>query len=103
MENTLADVQDRQIVPRIWQKDYSVWKDDPFEIGDRLGWLDLANTMLPQVADLKGFANQIKDLGYGHVVLLGMGGSSLASEVIMQTFGNAPGYPKLIVLDSTLP
>ncbi|PKB65663.1 MAG: glucose-6-phosphate isomerase [SAR202 cluster bacterium Io17-Chloro-G3] len=103
VENTLADVQDRQVVPRIWQKDYSVWKDDPFEIGDRLGWLDLTNTMLPQVADLKDFANQIKDLGYTHVVLLAMGGSSLAPEVIRQTFGNAPGYPELIVLDSTLP
>ena len=48
-------------------------------------------------------ANEVRDAGFRHVVLLGMGGSSLGPEVLRQTFGSAPGYPELIVLDSTVP
>jgi transaldolase/glucose-6-phosphate isomerase len=93
-----------QVGRRIWEKDVTVWSSTPLpELSDRLGWLNLPQTMRTETARYHGFADEIKADGVSHVVLLGMGGSSLAPEVYMSTFGNAPGYPDLIVLDSTHP
>ncbi len=89
---------------RFWKKDYRLWSANQVpEISDRMGWLGLAEVMQEQVERLVSFAKEIKDEGFTHVVLLGMGGSSLAPEVFQRTFGNAAGYPELIVLDSTHP
>ncbi len=89
---------------RLWAKDYTLWSSWPMkEITDRMGWLHLPETMHEQLNDLLEFREQAKAEGFTHAVLLGMGGSSLAPEVYQTTFGNAPGYPKLIVLDSTHP
>jgi len=104
VEKRLKDWQDAQVAKRIWQKDHTVWsKDLQPELTDRLGWLELPETMEKQLAALRSFADKAKADGMKHVVLLGMGGSSLAPEVFQETFGNAPGYPKLRVLDSTHP
>jgi len=103
VEETLADLSRRDIVGRIWWKDHTVWKPDPTEITNRLGWLSVTQSMSEQVPALQSFAQEIRDDGFRHVVLLGMGGSSLGPEVLWQTFGSAPGYPELIVLDSILP
>ena len=73
------------------------------EIEDRLGWLDLPLRMLSEIPDLTAFASEISAKGFEHVVVLGMGGSSLAPEVFQNTFGNTAGYPRLTVLDSTHP
>ena len=103
VEATLADL-DRSGVPgRIWRKDHTVWKPSPEEIADRLGWLNVTDVMRRAAPTLHSFANEVRDAGFQHVVLLGMGGSSLGPEVLRQTFGSAPGYPELIVLDSVLP
>jgi glucose-6-phosphate isomerase/transaldolase/glucose-6-phosphate isomerase len=59
--------------------------------------------MADQVSNLESFAQEIQAAGFRHLVLLGMGGSSLGPEVLRQTFGSARGYPELIVLDSTVP
>ncbi len=89
---------------RFWKKDYTLWSPKQVsEISDRMGWLNLPEVMHEQIDQLLGFAREIKDEGFTHVVLLGMGGSSLAPEVFQRTFGNAAGYPELIVLDSTHP
>ncbi len=89
---------------RIWAKDPTVWAEtDLPELTDRLGWLSLPEEMAATVSDLEGFAAEIVAEGFRFVVLLGMGGSSLAPEVFQATFGNAAGYPELIVLDSTHP
>ena len=89
---------------RLWQKDPTLWSPQPVpELVDRLGWLNLPEQMHEQLDDLAGFARQARVDGIRHVVLLGMGGSSLAPEVFQQSFGNAPGHPALIVLDSTHP
>ncbi len=89
---------------RLWRKDPTLWAPKPLpELADRLGWLTLPETMHECVADLQAFAKEVKDEGIRHVVLLGMGGSSLAPEVYQRTFGSAPGYPTLLVLDSTHP
>ena len=59
--------------------------------------------MLGEVDDLTAFADDVRHDGIKHVVLLGMGGSSLGPEVLSQCFGGRDGFPELIVLDSTLP
>jgi len=89
---------------RLWEKDSTLWfeKSVP-EITNRLGWLTLPEMMHDQLEDLVSFAEEVKNNGTRHIVLLGVGGSSLASEVYQKTFGNRPGYPELMVLDSTHP
>ena len=104
VEKRLKEWQTALVGKRIWEKDHKVWsKDVQPELTDRLGWLELPETMEKEVAALSAFADKAKADGMKHVVLLGMGGSSLAPEVFQETFGNAPGYPKLRVLDSTHP
>ncbi len=103
VEKTAADLEQRNVIGRIWQKDHSVWKPDPTEITNRLGWLNVTELMREQVPALESFAGEIRDAGFRHAVLLGMGGSSLGTRVLQATFGSAPGYPELIVLDSTVP
>lgn len=89
---------------RVWAKDPSLWHPEPqTEILDRLGWLTLPERMQDKCEDILSFANQIQEEGFSHILLLGMGGSSLAPEVFQKTFGNAPDYPELFVLDSTHP
>jgi transaldolase/glucose-6-phosphate isomerase len=100
---TLARLVDANIIQRIWQKDYTVWKPEPAEITNRLGWLAVIDLMNEQVPMLQSFARDVRDASFRHVVLLGMGGSSLGSEVLGRVFGSAQQYPELIVLDSTLP
>jgi transaldolase / glucose-6-phosphate isomerase len=89
---------------RLWDKDPTLWasKDTP-EITNRMGWLHLPEKMHEQIADLTQFREEVKSGGFTHAVLLGMGGSSLAPEVFQETFRNSPGYPELLVLDSTHP
>ena len=89
---------------RIWTKDPALWHPEPQPgITDRLGWIELPERMQEKCEDILSFAYQIKNEGFSHVLLLGMGGSSLAPEVFQKTMGNAPGFPELIVLDSTHP
>ena len=103
VEDALADLSRRDIVERMWRKDHTVWKPASTEITNRLGWLTVPELMNEQIPALQSFAQEIRDDGFRHVVLLGMGGSSLGPEVLRQTFGSAARYPELIVLDSTIP
>ena len=103
VEAVLADLSQRDVVGRIWQKDHTIWKPDPTEITNRLGWLTITDLMSEQIPALQSFAREVRDAGFRHVVLLGMGGSSLGPEVLRQIFGSAEEYPELIVLDSTVP
>ena len=97
------DIAARQPVARIWRKDHTLWKPTPDEITNRLGWLDLPRSMSQCVPDLTRFARDVRESGIQEVVLLGMGGSSLCAEVCRNTFGDREGYPRLTVLDSTVP
>ena len=103
VESTLRMWDEQNICKRIWEKDHTVWSPDPTELGNRLGWLFLPNTSLEEIEEIQAFAAEISDAAMRHVVLLGMGGSSLAPEVFAHTFGSSAGYPELIVLDSTHP
>ena len=99
----IESLQSDKVVPRIWERDYTVWKDDPAELSNRLGWLTVGDDLATETGDLKLFAESIAGHGYTTAVLLGMGGSSLAPEVLFSTFGSAPGALTLKVLDSTDP
>ena len=103
VDATLTDLENREVPTRIWRQDYTVWKPDPKEITDRLGWLTVTDFMSERLDNLNAFAQDVKNKGVQHVVLLGMGGSSLGPEVLRSVFGITPGYPELIILDSTVP
>ncbi len=102
----LRHVQSDQIVSRIWSKDGTVWKKEPAvqkDITSWLGWLDVVSLMQGRADEIKSFAKEVVDAGYTSVVLLGMGGSSLAPEVIHRVLGAKEGYPRFYMLDSTDP
>jgi transaldolase/glucose-6-phosphate isomerase len=91
---------------RLWEHDAHWWKSDPeavASINNRLGWLTIASDGRLDVARLKALQEESKAKGWKHVALLGMGGSSLAPEVLARVFGQQEGYPELLVLDSTDP
>lgn len=92
-----------QVVERIWQKDYRLWKQEPTEISNRLGWLTVHEQMRQQHEQLTQCVAAAHDLKIKDVVLLGMGGSSLGPEVFRTVFGIQKGSPRLWVLDTTVP
>ena len=102
-EAGMRKLADEQIIKRIWDGDYTVWRPDPTEISNRLGWLRIAAEMKGNLGRLDDFVQQVKEAGYSDVVLLGMGGSSLAPELFSKVFGTADGYLNLTVVDSTDP
>jgi transaldolase/glucose-6-phosphate isomerase len=90
------------VARRIWRKDDTLWGPaGQSEVANRLGWLTVPEQMRDALPDLLAFADEIRDAGVTDVVLLGMGGSSLAPEVIRRSFGDQAARPKLHVLDST--
>jgi len=100
------DLDHRDFVRRLWQKDATLWSKNPAEqqtISNALGWLTVADAMLEHVKELAAFAGEVRQAGFRDVVLLGMGGSSQSADLFAATFPSAPGYPKLHVLDSTVP
>lgn len=91
-----------EVLERLRAGDPKVWsRVDVPELADRLGWLDLYRTMRPRLDEIQKLADAAA--GVEHVVLLGMGGSSLAPEVFQSVYGKTEGRPRLIVLDSTHP
>ena len=88
---------------RMRAHDHTFWADNPAEISDRLNWLTLPEDMATLAPSLREFGESARADGYRHVVLLGMGGSSLGPEVIRRVIGNGAGYPQLLSLDSTVP
>jgi glucose-6-phosphate isomerase len=103
---TLARLDAQRFVERLWAKDASLWKAEPDHqrvIKNSLGWLAAPRRMLAGLGELLAFADEVRKAGYTHAVVLGMGGSSLCPDVCRATFGTAPGYLHLHVLDSTVP
>jgi transaldolase/glucose-6-phosphate isomerase len=98
----VAQAAEEDVARRIWRKDDTLWgpAGQP-EVANRLGWLTVAEQMREELDDLQAFAKGVRDEGVKDVVLLGMGGSSLAPEVIRRSFGEQAGWPSLHVLDST--
>ena len=97
---------DGKIIDRIWARDISAWgatdgSAAAKSIATRLGWLDIAETMTPHLGRLKALRDRVHAERIEAVYLLGMGGSSLCAEVLRSVFGIAPGFPELVVLDTT--
>ncbi len=95
------------VVQRIWDHDPDLWKQGDrkhaAEITQRLGWLDVVEWMRQRLPEVEAVARDIRSEGITDVVVLGMGGSSLAPEVLRQSFGAREGHPRLHVLDTTDP
>jgi glucose-6-phosphate isomerase len=98
-----ARLEASQAIERLWAQDYRLWKPDPTDIANRLGWLTIIEYMTDRTEELRNFAASAKTRRIRDVVLLGMGGSSLGPEVLRTTFGSSRGYPRVWVLDSTVP
>ena len=103
VDRRLARIEDGSVVPRIWARDHTVWREQPTEIADRLGWLTAPHASRAMIPDLLAFAEEAAADGLTHAVLMGMGGSSLAPEVFRRAFGVASGALDLRVLDTTHP
>ncbi len=89
------------LVRRLWQRDASVWSGA--DEAQWLGWLTIVEDESKKAADYAAFAAEVKQEGFTDAVVLGMGGSSLGPEVLAETFGQQPGFPRLRILDSTDP
>jgi len=112
-----AWAQEQQVLRRVWARDDALWAPGDDKPSERLGWLTAADHSLEQLADVLAFAAELRAEGFSDCALLGMGGSSLAPEVLWQTFGSGVPEPpeagspprtgggglRLHVLDSTHP
>jgi transaldolase/glucose-6-phosphate isomerase len=95
-----------QWVRKVWRKDATLWKSDETHqkiIKNALGWVTVPDLLVDNADELSAFAERVRADGFTHVMLLGMGGSSLCPEVFRRTFGQPAGCPELHVLDSTDP
>lgn len=105
-EDALRRAEREEFVRRIWGKDPTLWKsvaEHQKIINNSLGWLTVARWTAGRVDEMETFAREVCQAGFTHVVLLGMGGSSLCPEVFRRTFGKSEGFPELLVLDTTDP
>ena len=107
VQATLAKMDAAKLPERLWKQDPTLWKPadsaHQAEIKIRMGWLDVVDLMLTKVDEMRAFAAEIRKAGFTRAVLCGMGGSSLAPEVLRRTFGVAKGACDVAVLDSTDP
>ena len=106
VEEAAARLAAARATARLMGADVSLWPGDSTqreEMGRRMGWLDEPRRQQAESARLKVHRSWVRDRGFRQALLVGMGGSSLCPEVLSQTFGAAPGFPQLIVLDSTDP
>jgi len=106
LERAFASLREMRAVERIWGRDGTLWKraeGTVAQIEQRLGWLDLPTLMVVEIGRLYALQATLESEGYRHVVLLGMGGSSLAPEVLGQMIDRPSDAPDLVVLDSTDP
>ena len=98
----LNELSERDAVARLWAADHTLWRDDPTEISDRLGWLTVVPELLVGIDSLAAeCAKAVADVD--HVLIMGMGGSSLFPEVLATSFGPQPEAPTLHIVDTTDP
>lgn len=104
VERSLSQMREQKVIRRMFDLDHTVWKPEPDEITNRLGWLDIVDRMRPMVEDMHTFVDDVRRDGIKEVVLCGMGGSSLAPEMYSEIFGaSANRRLKLRILDTTSP
>ncbi|HLT16884.1 MAG TPA: hypothetical protein VK007_09290 [Acidimicrobiales bacterium] len=99
-----ADLVARDAVAGTFAGDHTLWREDPTELADRLGWIPVVEEMVASLGELRDRCSRLLAAApVEHVLVMGMGGSSLFPEVLAQTFGPHEGCPSLHVLDSTDP
>ena len=98
---TLEDWRKHGKLRDLWAHDAGLWTGA--DEAKWLGWLRIVDDRTADLPALQAFQDEIKAEGFQHVLLLGMGGSSLGPEVLAETFGKQPGFPELLILDSTDP
>jgi len=106
LEEAYARLDRLRFADALWQKQLDVWSADPAVqslVATRLGWLDALDIVTPQLPRLRAFADAVRRDGFTHVVLLGMGGSSLAPEVLRRILASENSTPSFHVLDSVDP
>jgi glucose-6-phosphate isomerase len=106
VEDALSRLESERAIARIWSRDASLWKNEEAHqkiIKNSLGWLDVARTMTERAGELDEFTREVREAGFTHLMVLGMGGSSLCPEVLRRTFVLRLGFPELLVLDTTDP
>jgi transaldolase / glucose-6-phosphate isomerase len=101
VKNSLAEWNKESKVQKLSARDASLWTNQ--DEANWMGWLGITEVQHEQASRFTSFAKEIRDGGFTHVLLLGMGGSSLCPEVMAMTFGKIDGYPELHILDSTDP
>ena len=101
VDDVLKDWKTKDKVKKLWSRDASLWTNE--DESKWLDWLTVADDQQTHISTVKKLADEIKNVGFKDVVLLGMGGSSLCPEVFAITFGQALGFPRLHVNDSTDP
>lgn len=106
MKDAMRHLRDAHAIDRLWARDATLFSNDPTVqaiVADRLGWLGLASAEDPMGAGIRGLAASARQAGVTDLVLLGMGGSSLAPLVISRILASGPEHPHLHVLDTTAP
>jgi transaldolase/glucose-6-phosphate isomerase len=101
IRSSLADWRAEGKIRRLWARDASLWSGR--DEAQWLGWLGVTNRQLAHISRFTAITQAAQAAGFSHVLLLGMGGSSLCPEVLKTTFGRILGFPELHVLDSTDP
>lgn len=103
IESKLLELDKNRFAERFFNFDHLLWADDPSEITNRLGWVHLPQKMLGVADEICDFSESIRKKGFTNVVVLGMGGSSLSSEVFRNMFAPRDGFLHLTLLDTTDP
>ncbi len=106
LDEAYRRIETRGFAGALWSRSLDVWSADPAvqqKIANRLGWLESLAFVTPHLPRVRAVAESVKASGITDIVLLGMGGSSLAPEVLRSVVGVAPGFPRFQVLDSVDP
>ena len=101
VEAALDEWRKKGSVRDLWAHDAKLWTGN--DEAKWLGWLHVVQDRQADLPALQAFQDEVKQAGFEHVLLLGMGGSSLGPEVLAKTLGPVPGFPTLQILDSTDP
>jgi glucose-6-phosphate isomerase len=103
VDSRLREMEASGVMSRMLRHDHTLWSQSPQEITNRLGWLNLPQEMPAHIDSMELLARELVSQGYTRALLLGMGGSSLAPEVLRKSLGAKDSYLDLTVIDSTDP
>ena len=103
LQPRLAALEREDVVARLWRGDHTLWERGPREIPERLRWLSVVDDARAVCDEIAGFVGEVRRAGYETVLLMGMGGSSVAAEVVRVCAGLRADGLHLEVLDTTIP